>query len=222
MSMRPRYDGVAEWYEREFGGSEFSATPREAIVRLLGDGPGALLDVGCGTGIFTSVMVAHGWTVTGIDASPDMLRIATDRGLDVVQADARALPFEDNAFDVVLSMWTHTDIDDFAAVLREIVRVLKRGGAFVYVGAHPCFVGRHSEFIGANGLPRLHPGYWEAGRYVEGPGISPRGLRAKVGAIQMPLGVFLQSFLAAGLRLEHFEELRGREYPYMVALRCRA
>lgn len=220
--MQPRYDGVADWYERAFGQWEFSAAPREAITRLLGDGPGALLDVGCGTGIFTSVMVDHGWTVKGIDTSSDMLRIATGKGLDVVRADATELPFDDNSFDAALSMWTHTDIEDFGAALREIRRVLKRDGALVYVGAHPCFVGRHSEWIGAKGIPHLHPRYWEGGRYDEGPGISPDGLRAKVGAIQMPLGVFLQSFLTLGLRLDHFEELKRREYPYMIALRCLA
>ena len=47
------------------------------------------------------------------------------------------------------------------------------------------------------------------------------GLRARVGATHLPLGLFLQAFLDAGLTLERFEELENREYPYMVALRCR-
>jgi ubiquinone/menaquinone biosynthesis C-methylase UbiE len=175
MSPRDHYDGVAEWYEREFGQPEFTASPREAITRLLGDGPGTLLDVGCGTGIFTSMMARHRWAVKGIDVSTDMLRIARDRGLDVVQGDAAALPFPDSCFDAALSMWTHTDIDDFRAVLREVKRVLRKDGLFVYVGAHPCFVGPHSEFVAAEGLPRLHRGYWRTGRYIEGPGISPQG-----------------------------------------------
>jgi hypothetical protein len=58
-------------------------------------------------------------------------------------------------------------------------------------------------------------------RYEEGPAISPEGLRARVGAVHVPLDRFLQAFLDAGLRLERFEELRNREYPYLVALRCR-
>jgi len=42
-------------------------------------------------------------------------------------------------------MFAHTDVDDFAAVVREVARVLSPGGRFVYVGTHPCFVGRHID-----------------------------------------------------------------------------
>ena len=222
MTERPRYDGVADWYERVFTTSSLADAPRETILRLLGDGPGKLLDVGCGTGCFTSVVARHGWTVTGVDVSEDMLELARKRRLDVVQADGTALPFNADSFEAVISMWTHTDIDDFGAAVREVARVLRSGGPFVYIGAHPCFVGPHSEFVSAEGAPILHPGYWQTERYIDGPGISPDGLRAKVGGTHMPLGVFLQSFFAAGFRVEHFEESEGREYPYMIALRCRA
>jgi hypothetical protein len=59
------------------------------------------------------------------------------------------------------------------------------------------------------------------GRYEEGPGITPEGLRAKVGATHLPLGVFLQAFLDAGFRLEQFEEPGERDYPVPIALRAR-
>jgi hypothetical protein len=70
-------------------------------------------------------------------------------------------------------------------------------------------------------VPELHPGYRVTERYDEAPGISPEGLRARVGATHLPLGLFLQAFLDAGFALERFEELENREYPYIVALRCR-
>jgi len=216
-----RYDGVTEWYEREFVNSELAAVPREAAFRLLGGGPGRLLDVGCGTGAHTAVFAEHGWSPVGVDISEDQLRLARERGVEVVWADAADLPFEDASFDATVSIWTHTDVEDFTLLLREVVRVLRLGGPFVYVGAHPCFVGPHSRFVEAEGMPVLHPGYWHTGRYTEAPGISPTGLRAKVGAVHLPLGLFIQSFLDAELRLEHFEELERREYPYTVALRCR-
>jgi SAM-dependent methyltransferase len=216
-----RYDGVTEWYEREFVHSELAAVPREAALRLLGDGPGRLLDVGCGTGAHTVVFAEHGWSPVGVDISEDQLRLARERGVEVVWADAADLPFADASFDAAVSIWTHTDVEDFTLLLREVVRVLRPGSPFVYVGAHPCFVGPHSRFVEAEGMPVLHPGYWHTGRYTEAPGISPTGLRAKVGAVHLPLGLFIQSFLDAELRLEQFEELERREYPYTVALRCR-
>jgi SAM-dependent methyltransferase len=216
-----RYDGVTEWYEREFVDSELAGAPRDAALRLLGDGPGRLLDIGCGTGAHTAAFAEHGWSPVGVDISEDQLRLARERGVEVVKADAADLPFEDASFDAVVSMWTHTDVDDFSALMQEAVRVLRPGGPFVYVGAHPCFVGHHSRFISAEGIPRLHPGYWQTERYTEAPGISPHGLRAKVGAVHLPLGRFVQSFLDVSLHFEHFEELERREFPYMVALRCR-
>ena len=218
---RARYDGLAEWYDRTFATGELAMLPRETARRLLGDGPGQLLDVGCGTGAHTQAFAERGWSVVGVDISEDQLALARERGLEAVQGDAADLPFDDESFDAVVSMWTHTDVEDFSDLLREVVRVLRPRGPFVYVGAHPCFVGPHSYFVEAQGLPVLHPGYWEIGRYTEAPGISATGLRAKVGGVHLPLGRFMQSFLDTGLTLESFEELERREYPYTVALRCR-
>jgi SAM-dependent methyltransferase len=216
-----RYDGIADWYDTDFLG-ELHDPGREAALRLVGAGPGRLLDIGCGTGAHTVAFRDAGWEVTGVDASEDMLRHAQERGLEVVRADATALPFDDASFDAVVSLWTHTDIDDFAKVLAEAARVLRPGGPLVYAGGHPCFVGPHSRFFGAEGIPELHPGYLDKGRYgLEAPGVGTEGLRAKVGAVHLPLGPFLQAFLDAGLRLEHFEELENHPYPFAVALRWR-
>lgn len=139
-----------------------------------------------------------------------------------IHTDVSSLPFEDGSFDAVVSLWTHTDMDDFATAIFEAARVLRPGGPLVYAGGHPCFVGPHSRFFGAQGVPELHPGYLMEGRYgLEAPGVAPEGLRAKVGAVHLPLGRFLQSFLDAGLTLERFEELENLPYPFAIALRWR-
>lgn len=216
-----RYDGYADWYEGEFRSSRLEELQLEAVHRLLGDGPGTLLDIGCGTGVYTAAIEEWGWTVRGVDVSEDMLRYARARGLDVVCADGTDLPFEGQTFDAVVSMWTHTDVDDWDAVPRGAYRVLGDRGIFIYLGAHPCFVGRHSKFVEGRGVPDLHPGYRLTDRYTEGPGVTPAGLRARVGASHRPLGSFLQSFFEAGFQLDWFEESPENEYPHIVALRCR-
>ena len=216
------YDGVAAWYDEHLRpGPELLTTVR----RLAGRGPGRSLDLGCGTGVHVETLHELGWTVTGVDLSDDQLRIARKRAGDraeLLQADAADLPFADSSFDLVLSSFTHTDVEDFGAVMDEAVRVLAPEGRLVYLGPHPCFVGPHSRFVEAKGVPELHSGYGATGRYTDGVGISPTGLRAKVGAVHLPLGDLLQTFLRAGLRIDAFEEpiCAGREYPHWLALRA--
>ena len=218
-----RYDEVAEWYDATLSGdSPLASMPRETALRLLGTPTGRLLDVGCGGGSHTSGFAAAGWEVVGLDVSDAQLELARERGCEVVLSRAESLPFGDASFDAAVSLWTHTDIDDWATAVREARRVVRAGGAFVYVGVHPCFVGPHSLFVEGRGVPRLHEGWYrQSGRYDAAPGISPTGLRARVGATHLPLAEFLQSFIDAGFRLEHVEEPGARDYPIAIALRCR-
>jgi SAM-dependent methyltransferase len=215
-----RYDAVAGWYDAEFATTELGLSARGTVLRLLGDGPGRLLDAGCGGGAHAKAFTERRWEVIGVDVSPGQLELARERGVNAVEADAAALPFEDESFDAAVSMFTHTDVEDFAAVLREVARVLLPGSPFVYLGVHPCFVGPHA-FVHGRDVPELHPGYRDTAYRREAPGIWEEGLRARVGATHLPLGLFLHAFLDAGLRFECFEEPQGREYPHVVALRAR-
>jgi SAM-dependent methyltransferase len=217
-----RYDEVADWYDETMAGdSSLAALPRTTVLELLGTPAGTLLDVGCGGGSHTRAYAGVGWEVTGVDPSAEQLRLARERGCTVVQGRGEELPFGDASFDAAASTWTHTDVEDWATVLREVRRVLRPGGAFVYFGVHPCFVGPHSEFVEGKGIPQLHAGHYRTGgRYEKAPGISPTGLRARVGAVHVPLADFLQAFLDAELMPERIVEPGERDYPTALALRC--
>jgi SAM-dependent methyltransferase len=216
-----RYDGFVDWYEDFRPG--LSEGEIDVLERYLGTGDGTCLDLGCGTGVAIPALRRLGWRVVGVDVSEEMLGRADGHDAELVHAPADDLPFADASFDAVVSLWTHTDVDDFTAVVREAARVLRGDGPLVYVGAHPCFVGPHSRFLSAQGVPELHPGYRNTGRYDDGPAIGPDGLRARVGATHLPLGPFLGAILDAGFRIERFEELDpdASRYPYRVALRAR-
>jgi len=218
-----RYDGIADWYDAEFQPAPLESETWQTIVDLLGEGDGMLVDVGCGTGSYAAALADLGWTVTGVDVSEDMLRRAQEKGVETVRADATELPFADDSFDAAVSVFTHTDVDDFAGVVREVARVVRPGGAFVYIGVHPCFVGPHSVYDPEGAVPELHSGWYRlTGRYDEAPGIwRGAGVRIRVGASHLPLGLFLQTFLDAGLQLERVEEPVEREYPFGLGFRWR-
>ena len=82
-----RRDRLIEILTRPIG--ELHDHGRAVALRLLGPGPGRLLDLGCGTGAHTAAFRDQEWDVTGVDASEDMLRRARDRGLDVGRGLAR-------------------------------------------------------------------------------------------------------------------------------------
>jgi SAM-dependent methyltransferase len=218
------YDGVAAWYDETFG-PDPSPEVEDVVRRLVGPGPGACLDLGCGTGFHLPLLHELGWSLTGVDLSEDQLRFAHERAgefADLIQSDAANLPFDDETFDLVFSAFTHTDIDDFASSVAEGRRVLRPGGRFVYIGVHPCFVGPHSRFARAEGVPALELGYGITGRYTNPPSFNPEGIRARVGAVHLMLGDLLRTFLDAGLRIDAFEEpiTAGRIYPHWLALRA--
>jgi SAM-dependent methyltransferase len=213
-----RYDGHTEWYEGFSSGPMFTAT-REAAVALVGKGPGRCLDLGCGTGLALPLLSAAGWTVVGTDVSTDQLAVARTRATDVVQADAHDLPFDDGAFDAVVSIFTHTDFDDAARVFAEVHRVLRHGGVFAYAGVHPCFASPFVEHRD-DGPWLVHPGYrqdvWNlVSRNPDVPGISSR-----VGFHHLPLASLLNAVLGSGLVLTHAVEPGEGDPPLSFGFRA--
>src|SRR4051812_5712444 len=103
---RADYDGLADDYAVFLDEqSPYYEVAADALRRLLGPGDGRCLDLGCGGGHFTALATGLGWKVTGAELSADQLRRA-DAHLDcveLVQADATALPFPAAAFDAAFS-----------------------------------------------------------------------------------------------------------------------
>jgi SAM-dependent methyltransferase len=218
MQRTARYDGVADYYDENL--RDFTLASSGILAELLGRGAGRVLDLGCGSGLHFETLRSLGWAVTGIDASGDQLRIARERGgdeVEVVQADAADLPFVDGAFDAVASIFIHTDVDDYAAVLAQAARVLRPGGRLVHLGLHPCFTGPFSRYQGPDEPPQLFPGYRDTGWTDDAPGFG-EGLRRIVGSRHLPLAELLNAFADAGLRLRRFEEPQGHEFPRVLAL----
>lgn len=120
-------------------------TPDEPVEAALsraleGEGLGALLDVGTGTGRMAELFAARAAHVTGLDNSPEMLRIARARlqhlpadSHDLVQGDFTALPFADGSFDTVLFHQVLHYAQEPETVLAEAARVTREGGRIAVV-----------------------------------------------------------------------------------------
>jgi ubiquinone/menaquinone biosynthesis C-methylase UbiE len=211
-----RYDGYADWYD-DFN-APFADANAVELADILGPGHGLCLDLGCGTGHNLDAIAATGRNVVGLDFSADQLRIASRRPYPFSRADAARLPFKDQAFRTVVAMWISTDVDDFAAVLRETARVLTPGGTFVFWGVHPCFNGPHIE-RGDDETRIIHRTYREAGWHTESPWWG-HNIRRKVGMRHVPLAQFLNAFIAAGLTIEEVREPEEIPVPYAIAIRA--
>lgn len=101
------------------------------VLDLLAPRPGErILDLGCGDGALTEKLAAMGARVTGVDASPDMIRAAAARGLDARVMDGQRLTFTAE-FDAVFTNAALHWMPDGAAVIAGVFRALKPGGRFV-------------------------------------------------------------------------------------------
>ncbi|GAL29216.1 biotin synthesis protein bioC [Vibrio variabilis] len=91
-----------------------------------------ILDLGCGTGYCSQVLLERGAKVVCADLSSEMLSVAKSRcGSENVSyqvADAEALPFENSTFDIVISSLALQWCNDLAVPLGEMKRVTKPGG----------------------------------------------------------------------------------------------
>jgi ubiquinone/menaquinone biosynthesis C-methylase UbiE len=106
----------------------------DACLRLAAFPRGArIADLGCGTGIFTSLLSARGFTPIGVDLSPGLVARALGRypGIEFVEGDVEGLSFDDESFDGVLLGGIVHHLPDPSACAREVCRILKPGAAFV-------------------------------------------------------------------------------------------
>jgi ubiquinone/menaquinone biosynthesis C-methylase UbiE len=134
----PRFGEVGEEYERfrtGYGRAAYEHLLHEGALR-----PGAdVVDVGCGTGVSTEPLLAHGATVIGIDPDPEMLARAHRRlggRARLLEGRAEALPVPDRSVDLVVAgQAAHWFREPDAS--RELARVLRPGGTVAYLWKYP-------------------------------------------------------------------------------------
>lgn len=204
------WDADADDYHVEHGEflgvSDFVWCPenlREEDAHLLGDVGGKdVVEVGCGSAPCARWLATQGARVTALDLSAGMLRYAAAAneatGIDVplVRANAERLPFATGTFDTACSAFGAIPfVADLPGTFREIARILRPGGNWVFAVTHP-MRWIFPDDPGPNGL-RVTGSYFDRTPYVE---VDEDGHATYV-EHHRTLGDFVRALSGAGLTI---------------------
>ncbi|MGZ4200769.1 MAG: class I SAM-dependent methyltransferase [Thermoleophilaceae bacterium] len=198
------FSGLPRHYDRVAALFSFGQDPRwrRAMVEAVRAAPSdRVLDVATGTGLVARALRRrYGCTVVGLDQSEQMLeraRALVGPEVELVRGEAESLPFADREFDALTFTYLLRYVDDPAACMRELARVVRAGGRVAmldfYVPRgiwHPLWV--LYTRVGLPALGRLVSRDWyDVGRFL-GPNIG--GFWAR-----HPLTAVIEMWRAAGI-----------------------
>ncbi len=142
MTLHKVYRGeetVGRYDEHHFGGpvgQQIFQQECEVLDNFLRHYSGRLLDIPCGTGIYSARFHELGYDVVASDASFEMLQLTVSRGYDfeILQSDIFHLPFGDDSFDVVvtLRLFQHFPLPHVSRAMQELQRVVKPNGLVIF------------------------------------------------------------------------------------------
>jgi len=145
MSTAAAYDVIAkEFYEwkkskkRKDFYERFLVLP--SFLKLLGNVEGKkILDVGCGPGLYASLLAKNGAVVHGMDISSELIGIAKKEAptAELIIGDATRLPYKNLEFDIVIAIHVLYHLNSWDHVLKEIHAILKKGGIFIFFICNP-------------------------------------------------------------------------------------
>jgi demethylmenaquinone methyltransferase/2-methoxy-6-polyprenyl-1,4-benzoquinol methylase len=183
------FAGLPGNYDRMGAVLSFGQDPRwrATLVDQINALPGQrMLDVATGTGLVAFALARRGCDVVALDQSQDMLAVARahleqrpdlQSRVSFIQGEAERLPFDDGEFDALTFTYLLRYVDDRAATMRELVRVVKPGGRIGMVefgvpGSPPLRAAWRVHTRA--GLPLIgravSPAWYEVGRFL-GPNI---------------------------------------------------
>ena len=127
MNITSAFDSFAQEYDHWFDTHSVEYKLELDVVRQMLPGNGQGIEIGTGTGRFSEPLDIS----TGIEPSRAMSRIASSRGIQVIQGRAESLPVGDNSYTFALLVTTACFIDDLIIAFREVARILEPGGHII-------------------------------------------------------------------------------------------
>ncbi len=174
-NLANKYDS---WFETSLGKKVFNSE-KSCIEELVKKREGKLaIDLGIGTGLFSKILIEKGYRVIGIDISDEMLKIAKDRGFEVIKHDLKnPLPFINETFDFAFSMTSIEFLKRPEDLIKEVNRILKKDGEFLLITLNSLslwavvrrikglfiknYVFKKGKFYSTNNLKKLFDENWE-------------------------------------------------------------
>ena len=190
-----------------------------ALLEILPDSAGLTVDLGCGEGRASRLLLAAGRQVLGIERSPTLARAAAigPPALPVAQADAARLPLADGCAGLVVASMSLLDIDDFAGAIAETARILRPGGALCFAIVHP--FDSACESATARAVPFVVSRPYLASRRYEDR-FERGGLGITLVSMHRPLSAYTTALFRAGLVITDLHERGEREIPWLLAVRA--
>ncbi len=139
MSDSSFTDEMAQFYESTLVPIIFEPYAADLAIRAKEMDPSSVLEVACGTGVVTrslAKILPDSCEIIASDLNKAMIKhaemLGVARKIKWAQADAMALPFENDVFDLVLCQFSVMFFPDRVKAYEEIRRVLKPGGKFLF------------------------------------------------------------------------------------------
>jgi SAM-dependent methyltransferase len=202
----------AKWWQDNF--SE-GADPEyeEQILPLIqawSQGFTKILDVGTGEGQIIRKLTASGQDVPvlGVGIDPSMAQVAEAKkrlnsGM-FLRAIASEMPFADESFDLVVACLVFEHVLEVDSAIREVARVLKRGGRFIFLLNHPLLQTPNSGWIDDHILMEQ---YWRIGDYLkEDVTVEEVQKDVFIPFVHRPLSRYVNLLVQSGLYIEEMLE----------------
>lgn len=184
----------------------WSAGPNELFAQEIDDlQPGKALDVACGEGRNGLWLAERGWSVTMLDFSAVAIdkarQIAEKRGVKVnaLVEDVAVYELPEAEYDLVAVLYLHTQPDERSRWLANVIRSVRPGGTFLYVGHDPSNI---EMGVGGPQDVQLLPGISELNQALDGfridaAEVRPRNVGSDPGHGSAATGIALDTFIRA-------------------------
>ncbi len=204
------WEDHAAWWQEHFTAG-VDPEYEEQILPIAAEaleGVGRVLDVGCGEGQVARRLARQGSWVVGVDPAWTQVVVAGARGggPHYLQGRADDLPVASGGFDGVVVCLVLEHVDDLAAAVSEIARVLAPGGRLVLFLNHPLLQTPDAAWVVDHTVDPVERS-WRIGAYLDEVSFEDeveKGVHIRF--VHRPLGRYVNALVEAGLRLTGMRE----------------